>query len=29
MVAWLAICPQLKSDAPLSQSCNQTVINGE
>jgi hypothetical protein len=29
MVAWLAICPQLKSDAPLSQNCNQTVMNGE
>jgi hypothetical protein len=30
MVAWLAVCPQLKAGgAPLSQNCNPTVINGE
>jgi hypothetical protein len=29
VVAWLAICPQLNSDAPPSQNCNRIVINAE
>jgi hypothetical protein len=29
VVAWLTICPRLKSDAPLSQNCNGIVMNAE